>query len=330
VWHIELRRLVADGLVQLTTGASPRVVALPHPRSVKWTDDAAAAITAGMRAVLLTLEERSEVPWLGWGKVGVEYDIEWDYVYEAARWLIVDGLIVNNGPEGARFTTSAQPRQRRIPPTTAEEVGLQRRTPKPAPTPKPAAAATEPKPAPAATPQPKPAPKPEPPARVTSRTMVAASAKPAAAAIADEDDEDSQTLLRRLVHAAEVSAGIAAAPTRVRTPLVSPLLDTQLRLCVVLAGSDRPMLRSEISRLCLSREQQPFLVPALLDGIRRGAFARTGGAGKSGKGARFSLLDPSVLGVSLQSVSAAVESQRADRERRRSRIGRGGGRQIDA
>ena len=217
-------------------------------------------------------------------------------------------------------TAAPPPPMQPTPPAAAPKPPLPAPKPSPAPTvavPKPAAADPEP------TPQPKPAPKPEPPVRVTSRTMAAAIAKPApAAALADEDDEDSATLLRRLVHAAEVSAGIAAAPTRVRTPLNSPLQDCQVRLCVVLAGSDRPLLRSEISRLSLSREQLPFLIPALLDGCRRGAFNRVGGAGKSGKGARFSLVDPSVFGVSDESVAAAVEAQRAERERRRDRARR--------
>jgi outer membrane biosynthesis protein TonB len=345
VWHIELRRLVADGLVHLTTGASPRVVALPHPRSAKWTDEAAAAITAGMRAVLLTLEERSEVPWRGWGKVGVEYGISRDHIYESARWLMVDGLIANSGPEGDRVTTSAQPRQRRTPPTTAEEVGLQRRSPKPAPTTKPAAAPTEPKPAPAAAPQPQPAPQltpaasapapvaappepdpepePEPkraavPSRVTTRTLAAAIVPTATATVAGDGDEESQ-LLRRLVFAAEVSAGLVSGPTRVRTPLgLNPTLDAQLRVAVVLCGAGRPMMASEISAYWLTPEQKIWLSPALEDGVKRGGFTCTPGRGRSGRGRRYALADVTVFdGVSWESLHAAVAAQRDARERRK-------------
>ena len=137
-------------------------------------------------------------------------------------------------------------------------------------------------------------------------------------ALGDEDDEDSQTLLRRLVHAAEVSAGISAASTRVRTPLgVSPLLDCQRRLCVVLAGAGRPLLRSEITRLYLSSDQVPWAVPGLASGVRRAAFSMTGARGRSGKGARFALVDPTVFDISWEEVTAAVEAQRVARECRK-------------
>ena len=286
----------------------------------------------------LWLLERGDAPAID--RIAAVAAVRQHYVDSALEILVEAGLVaMKRGSVRAAVT----PPRRREPLDWEWLRGLQpppasAPAPKPEPKPQPnPALASQPKPASAPAPQPEPRPeqksapepqpklepKPPPPVRVTSRTMAAAIAKPApAAALADEDDEDSATLLRRLVHAAEVSAGIAAAPTRVRTPLNSPLQDCQVRLCVVLAGSDRPLLRSEISRLCLSREQLPFLIPALLDGCRRGAFNRVGGAGKSGKGARFSLVDPSVFGVSDESVAAAVEAQRAERERRRDRARR--------
>ena len=99
-------------------------------------------------------------------------------------------------------------------------------------------------------------------------------------------------------------------------------MDTQLRLCVVLAGAGRPLLRSEITRLYLSSDQVPWAVPALASGVRRGAFSMTGGRGKSGKGGRFALVDPTVFDASWESVNAAVEAQRAQRaERERRKLG---------
>jgi hypothetical protein len=211
---------------------------------------------------------------------------------------------------------------------------VQRPTPtlvqRPTPSPVPAAAAAAPQSKPAPTPEPalapapKPEPKQQPPARITTRTL-AATAAPAAAALADEDDADSQTLLRRLVFAAEVSAGITAAPARIRTPLgVSPLLDCQLRLCIAIAGAPHPLMRSELSRGWLTKEQQAWLEPALEDGVRRGGFTATGGRGKANRGARYSLADPTVFdGVTWEAVTAAVEAQRRARERRQ--VGSGAG-----
>ena len=349
VWHTELQRLIDEGAVQLTAEASPRVVALPHPRAAKWTAEAAAAITAGMRAVLLTLEERGEVPWRGWGRVGAEYGIAREHIYEAARWLIADGLIVNRGPEEVRVTAPALAMRPRPQPVTPEAVGLQRRRPPaPAPAPQPAPAPVPPPPAPAPPPPPAPEPQaspapppepeqlpplapptpPAPPRQPPEQPPPAPSPPPAPpapvpapvpapAAGPDDADADAGALLRRLVHAAEVSAGLVAAPTRIRTPLgQSPLLDTQLRICTVLAAVGRPMLGSEISRGHLTPGQQRFMRPALEDGVRRGGFVATGGRG--GRGARYSLADPTVFdGVTWESLNAAVAAQRQARERRR-------------
>jgi hypothetical protein len=236
-------------------------------------------------------------------------------------------------PVPTAVTPAPAPAPAPVPQPKPTPTPVQRPTPtpvqRPTPAPVPAAAAAPqskpaPTPEPALAPAPKPEPKQQPPARVTTRTLAAAAA-PVSAALTADDDADAGALLRRLVHAAEVSAGLVAAPTRVRTPLgVSPMLDCQLRLCVVLAGSPAPMLRSEISRGWLTHEQARWLDAALADGVRRGAFTETGRRGRAGRGSRYSLADPTVIdGVSWGAIHTAVEAQRAARERRK--IGSGAG-----
>ena len=188
-------------------------------------------------------------------------------------------------------------------------------TPEPEPEPKPPTPEPGPEPKPP-TPEPEPEPKPPPvAARVTTRTLAATLApRPAA----DENVSDEAALLRRIAHAAEISAGLDSAPTRVRTPLgVNPLLDTQLRIAVVLCGVGRPMMASELSAYHLTPEQKRFLSPALAEGVRKGGFISTGG-GRSGRGRLYSLADVTVFdGVSWEALHAAVEAQREARERRK-------------
>jgi len=194
-------------------------------------------------------------------------------------------------------------------------------TPEPEPEPvPPAAVAPEPEPEPvppAATPEPKPKTAAVP-ARVTTRTL-AATIVPTETATVDGDGDEESQLLRRLVFAAEVSAGLVSGPTRVRTPLgVNHVLDTQLRCAVVLCGAGRPMMASEISAYHLTPEQKVFLAAALEDGCKRGGFTSTGGRGRSGRGRLYSLADVTVFdGVSWEALHAAVAAQREARERRK-------------
>lgn len=348
-------RLVADGLGWVDGDV---LVPLLPPRLRRHSPLALEEHYRVVRTTLWALE-RGATPQID--QIATTAAVQRPHVDLALEVLIDDGFIaVKRG----RVTPAAAPPRRREPldrewlvsspvPTAAKPapapapVQEPKPTPtpvqRPAPAPVPAAAAPQPKPAPTPTPkpeptnQPTPPPKPEqpepktepepkqqPPARVTTRTLAAAAA-PVSAALTADDDADAGALLRRLVHAAEVSAGLVAAPTRVRTPLgVSPMLDCQLRLCVVLAGSPAPMLRSEISRGWLTHEQARWLDAALADGVRRGAFTETGRRGRAGRGSRYSLADPTVIdGVSWGAIHTAVEAQRAARERRK--IGSGAG-----
>jgi hypothetical protein len=126
-------------------------------------------------------------------------------------------------------------------------------------------------------------------------------------------------LLRRIAFAAEVSAGMASAPTRVRTPLgVNPLLDTQLRIAVVLCNAGRPMMASELSAYHLTPEQKVWAASALEDGCKRGGFTATPGRGRSGRGRLYSLADVTAFdGVSWESLHAAAAAQREARGRRK-------------
>jgi hypothetical protein len=292
-----------------------------HPHCRQYIDEAAEAITRGMQVITRAITDEGPVDARTWIRRGAKVGVNRDHITIARQWLFGDGLTVTkDGFTRARIDTlwiNPNPKPPAPPAPPAPKAPPGQPTPAPVPAP-PVADQPEP--------EPKPDPEPEPeepkPARVTTRTL-AAAAVPAAATLA-EDDADSQTLLRRLVFAAEVSAGLVSGPTRVRTPLgTSPLHDAQLRVTVVLAGAGRPLMSSEISRGWLTPEQKQWLESALADGVRRGAFTASGGRGKANRGARYSLADPTVFDASWEAVTAAVEAQRKARERRQ--VGSGAG-----
>lgn len=177
---------------------------------------------------------------------------------------------------------------------------------RPAPPPVPPSA-----PIPAARPTPTPVAKPAPPAP----PRPAAVTKPVSPPATDPEPE-LLALQRRATFAAEVSAGLVAAPQRVRTPLgLSPLLDTQLRLCVVFAAAARPLTVHDLTQSWLSKSQIEFLKPALADGVRRGGFTVAGAVGRYGS--RYTLADPTAFDATWESVNSHAAGLRARRDARR-------------
>jgi hypothetical protein len=119
--------------------------------------------------------------------------------------------------------------------------------------------------------------------------------------------------LARIAAAAELQVQLATATaSRVRTPLgVSPLLDAQRRIAVVLDAADGPMTASDLVAGHLTKAQQKVFRAALNDGLRRGVFAAVGGV--LGRGARYSLADPEPIGLSWDEVRTAADTVRARR-----------------
>jgi len=120
-------------------------------------------------------------------------------------------------------------------------------------------------------------------------------------------------LLARIAVAAEVQAQLTIAGVRrVRTPLgVSPLLDCQRRIAVVLAAADGPLTAGQIGTGHLTRAQRDYRDAALADGVAAGVFAAVGGV--AGRGTRYVLRDPEPLGSSWGEVHAAAAGVQARR-----------------
>ena len=300
-WRPLLDELIEQGLAE--EGADGVLYPLPHANTRRYTDDAAAAITRGMHLILRSLEVEGEVDSRTWFRRGKQVGISRDHLRLAYEWLSADGLI---GPEGQ---------------ATRPLIKVAR----PASAPKPAESATPPSPpTPEPTPAPPPAPKPplEPePARAETPVPVPEVSRPPTRAVRPRPTPKPATpvtltteLLSRIAHAAEVQAQLTiAGASRVRTPLgVSPLLDCQRRIAVVLAAADGPMTAGQLGTGHLTRSQRLYRDAALVDGVAIGAFARAGGV--FGRAVRYTLRDPEPLSSSWDEVHAAADALRRRRE----------------
>lgn len=172
--------------------------------------------------------------------------------------------------------------------------------------------------APAAPESPKPAAPPPPPAR-REPTAPAASSTPEPSAppivISQVPDIATHEIL------SEISTAVTALTRwmlnphqRVRTPLgISPLHDTMRQIAVAILSEEEPITATVVTQSYLSKHRRTFLEPALAEGVRLGAFARTGGIGPTHRGARYALVDPVPLGVTWEELHQVVEERRRRR-----------------
>ena len=246
-WWSVLESMVASGCA--TAAPDGSIVVESRLWAWQYTPEEAAGFESALQVIVDAVETEFWVDALSWrGRMqaaGIPRRL-----YEAAYvYLHTTGMLVTeNEFTRAAYPLKGQPTLKPAPtPNPVAPEPAPTPEPKPAPAPPgllpgwPVAATPEPEPEPEPVPPPPaatPEPEPEPaavPARVTTRTLAATLAP---APTAEETVSDEAMLLRRIAFAAEVSAGMASAPTRVRTPLgVNPLLDTQLRIAVVLCNA---------------------------------------------------------------------------------------------
>lgn len=287
-WELVAKQLIAEGRAKPQDG----VLVLVPPPPGKWLCDrdvpdvltAARQLLAALEtAPLITDSERlRRAQGVGLGRDAA--DRAWEWLTQA------DVVAVGYDADGRQSTCKAVD-----PPAHA----------RPAPPPVPPSA-----PIPAARPTPTPVAKPAP----AAPPRPAAVTKPVSPPATDPEPE-LLALQRRATYAMEVSAGLVAAPHRVRTPLgVSPLLDTQLRLCVVFAAAGRPLTVHDLTQRWLSKGQIEFLKPALADGVSRGGFTVAGAVGRYGS--RYTLADPGQFDATWESVNAAAAEARHRRDAR--------------
>jgi hypothetical protein len=209
--------------------------------------------------------------------------------------------------ERARLTHTAPvvPEPVEPEPVVVEPVSPVASTPAPAPEPEPVV--VEPS---------APAPEPEPvvvePEPVTPAKRRPKPATPTALTLEAE-------YLARIAAATELHARLAAARTAPSAPSpaigVSPLLDAQRRIAVVLAAADDPLTASELAAKHLTPAQRVVRDAALSDGVAQGAFVAVGGI--LGRGARYVLRDPAPLGLDWDAITTAVATIHAGRAARR-------------
>lgn len=342
-WQREIEALIADRRARVN--GQQALVARPHPGAATYTPEAAASIAAWCRLILFTLEADGAVDARTWPRRGAAFGLNPDHLKPARQWLLADGLArttdgvtraVHPAPERPRPLTPA--RVGLVPvapaaPVSREPVAGRARLARPEPVVHAAPAEVVPVVEAPATPAPAP-PAPDTPAPDTPepKPVVEAPATPAPLAPAPRParpprvrrepvhTDTATELLARIAVAAEMQTRIAtAAATRVRTPLgVSPLLDAQRRIAVVLAAAEAPMTASALTLGHLTPQQRDYRDAALADGVANGVFAATGG-GITGRGARYILRDPAPLDTTWAEVNAAAEEIRARREARRAR-----------
>ena len=304
-----------------------RVRLTQHPRASRWTDEAETEIVAATRLILLTLETIGG-PIRSCRRLGAGYGLAGEHVDEARQRLIADGLLRITDDNTTVAAVAVAP----TPGLTPEVLGLTR-VRRPAPSPKGATGElptpSEPTPAPVPAEQaepeqaptqpaaPEPLPKPEVSRPPTRAARPKSTPKPATPKLTPEPATPvtlATELLSRIAHAAEVQARLTiAGASRVRTPLgVSPLLDCQRRIAVVLAAADGPMTAGQLGTGHLTRSQRLYRDAALVDGVAIGAFARAGGV--FGRAVRYTLRDPEPLSSSWDEVHAAAGALRRRRE----------------
>ena len=310
-WRRAIERLIADRRARVN--GQQQLVACPPPGDVQ--------ITAWTRLTLITLTAEGPVDSQSWPRRGAVYGLDETHL-RAARQRLFDDRLLDPAAAVDGLTRLRLPAPKWLRALTPEQVGLVRVAPAAPESREPVAGrarlgrlepeAHEP-PEPVA-PAPAP-PAPAPPAPVVTRpprpSKPIKAAPVGAATLATE-------LLARIAVAAEMQARLSAttAARRDRPALgvgVSPLLDTQRRIAVVIAAADggQPVSASELAARHLTRGQRAVMDVALADGVTAGVFAATGGL--LGRGARYLLKDPTPLGLTWDEVQDAARTIRARR-----------------
>lgn len=317
-WEQLLDELVEQGLAD--EGPDGVLVPRPHRNAARYTDEAAAAIAAAMCLMLHTLEAEGEVDSRTWFRRGAAVGISRDHVQLGYEWLASDALVVTEHrrtrPAQPLFWAKPKPAPEPVPqpaPQPALPTAPAAKPPAPQPAAKPVPQAEpKPEPKPAAPPPPAPQPAPEPELELSRPPARAERPKPKPKPAVPTSL--TTELLARIAVAAETQAQLTiAGASRVRTPLgVSPLLDCQRRIAVVLAAADGPLTAGQVGTGHLTREQRRYRDAALADGVALGVFAAAGGT--LGRGVRYTLRDPEPLGCTWDEVHAAAAAVRLRRE----------------
>lgn len=294
-----------------------------HPRADRFTDEAAAAITAGMRLIASALTEDGPVRADSWAARAAAAGIDPAHLQEGYAWLREDGLVATKGGVTAAvgdtsWAVPARPAVQPVQPVQEPAVRSVHRS-EPAVQPvhrtEPAVQPVHPAepggeqslhPAEPGGERPEPHSLYPPPAPGRSRRTGPAHPQLHGSVV--------EELLQRLVVATEATTTLAVAGAgRVRTPLgISPLLDTQRRIAEVIVAYG-PMNRRELAINHLTRQGRKYRNLAIAEGVRMGAFAVMG----IGRWRRVELIDPAPLGVSWDELKKAAEAilrRRAERE----------------
>jgi hypothetical protein len=313
-WKTAAETLLDEKRIKVEDG---NMVAAVLPDRAKRSREDGRAVAASCAIVLLDLEQRDEISFdYLTGRIE-EFGITRRQMQAALTRLSEDGLVTVRN----KTVTAVYAFPFRGSPKTPEMIGI-----------KPVEKA-EPEPPPRTTTGHAQATRRAPPATETKTSPKPVKEEPEPTAGVETLKPESETVresapvpgvpvtleqafLSRITEAVEAQVTMALNPQyRHRTLVgVSPLHDTMRRIAVALVTEDEPTLASRLTLHYLSKGQRAYLDSALEEGAKLGAFARTGGSGRDHRGAKYTLADPTMIGVTWDEVNGTAHRIRAQRQ----------------